>query len=129
MESRHVSIVIDRTPQEVYAFASDPEHLPRWAAGLATAPVAREGEDWVVESPMGLVRVRFVARNDHGVLDHTVLLPDGTSVLNPLRVVAHPQGAEVVFTARQMGMSDQEFARDVAAIEADLATLKELVEG
>lgn len=128
MRSHHVSVVIARSPEEVYAFASDPDQLPRWAAGLANAPVAQDGEDWVVESPMGLVRVRFAAPNDHGILDHTVFLPDGTSMLNPLRVVAHPHGAEVVFTARQVGMSDEEFARDVAAIEADLATLKALLE-
>jgi hypothetical protein len=32
---QHVSAFIDRRPAEVYAFASDPRNLPRWAAGLA----------------------------------------------------------------------------------------------
>jgi hypothetical protein len=33
--SRHVSVWIDASPDAVYALASDPAELPRWAAGLA----------------------------------------------------------------------------------------------
>ena len=36
-ESRHVSVVIHRPPDEVYAFAAEPDHLARWAAGLAAS--------------------------------------------------------------------------------------------
>ena len=35
MESRHVSIWIEAAPEVVYAFASDPQTWPQWAAGLA----------------------------------------------------------------------------------------------
>lgn len=128
MRSRHLSVVIARTVDEVYAFASDPDHLPRWAAGLASSPVARVGDDLVVSSPMGEVRVRFTPPNDHGVLDHVVTLPDGTTVLNPMRVVAHPDGAEVVFTVRQLQMSEAELERDAALVAADLVALKVLLE-
>lgn len=96
MRSRHVSVVVRRSPEEVYAYAADPDHLPRWAAGLASGAVTREGDELLVDSPMGRVRVRFVPRNDLGVLDHEVVTPDGTATLNPLRVVAYPDGAEVV---------------------------------
>ncbi|RYE76650.1 MAG: SRPBCC family protein [Myxococcales bacterium] len=41
MDSRHVSQVIARTPAEVYAFAADPDNLPRWASGLAEAQRGR----------------------------------------------------------------------------------------
>jgi hypothetical protein len=128
MRSRHVSEVIRRSPDEVYAYAGNPDHLPRWASGLAQSEVRRDGDDLVVRSPMGNVRVRFVARNHLGVLDHTVTLPDGAQVLNPVRVVAHPEGAEVLFTVRQLGMSDEQFDADVAAVAADLARLRELLE-
>jgi hypothetical protein len=30
----HISIYIHRAPDDVYAFASDPKNLPRWAAGI-----------------------------------------------------------------------------------------------
>ena len=128
MRSRHVSTVIAVAPDVVYDFAADPENLPKWAAGLATADVRRDGDLLLAESPMGLVTVKFAPRNDFGVLDHDVTLPTGVVVTNPLRVLAHPDGAEVVFTLRQLDMPDEDFERDAAMVEADLAKLKEILE-
>lgn len=128
MESRHVSVVVRRTPAEVYAFARDPANLPRWAAGLAVGDPEVGVDGLVLDSPMGRVAVRFAAPNDLGVLDHEVTLPGGQVVLNPMRVVAHPDGAEVVFTVRQLAMSDDELERDAATVAADLARLSGLLE-
>lgn len=127
MRSEHVSVVVGRDPATVHAWARDPDHLPLWASGLARSEVIRDGDALVVESPMGRVRVEFVPDNDLGVLDHTVTLPDGTRVLNPMRVVAHPDGAEVLFTARQLGLGDEAFADDVATVRSDLERLARLV--
>ncbi|WP_205858705.1 SRPBCC family protein [Plantibacter sp. M259] len=129
MRSHHVSRVISASPDAVYEYASDVDHLPRWAAGLAQAEVVREGDSLFVESPMGRVEVRFVERNRFGVLDHDVTLPSGTVVTNPVRVLAHPEGAEVVFTVRQIELDDDAFARDVAMVEADLERLDHQVAG
>ena len=127
MRSEHISQVVARPAPEVYAYAADPDHLPLWAAGLARSPARREGAELVVDSPMGPVRVRFVEPNDLGVLDHDVTLPDGQVVTNPMRVLAHPDGAEVVFTVRQRDLSDADFQRDVAAVAAELRTLAQLL--
>lgn len=128
-ESRHISTLIAARPSAVYDFAANPDNLPRWAAGLAQAEVRRDGEDLVAASPMGDVRVRFAPPNDFGVLDHDVTLPSGEVVNNPLRVLEHPGGAEVVFTVRKLAASDEDFARDCAAVARDLEALRELVEG
>jgi uncharacterized protein YndB with AHSA1/START domain len=128
MKSQHVSRVIAATPQAVYAFAVDVDNLPRWAAGLAQADVQRDGDELLVDSPMGQVSVRFVERNTLGVLDHDVTLPSGTVVANPLRVVPHPEGSEIIFTVRQIELTDEEFERDVALVAADLDRLAALVE-
>jgi hypothetical protein len=120
---------IDRPAAEVYAFAADPAHLPLWAAGLSGSIEEVDGE-WLAQSPMGPVTVRFAPRNEDGVLDHTVLLPDGDAVHNRLRV--HPGGAGclVVFTlVRRRGMSERELADDATAVRADLARLRDLMEG
>ncbi|MCG6568377.1 SRPBCC family protein [Tessaracoccus sp. ZS01] len=129
MESRHLSRVIKASPESVYEFASDLDKLPLWAAGLAEAEVERHAGTVVVDSPMGRVEVQFVARNEYGVLDHDVTLPSGEVVHNPLRVLAHPDGAEVVFTVRQLDLSDEEFERDCQMVADDLTRLKEIVEG
>lgn len=129
MHSVHVSTVIDASPAEVYRLARDPDTLPRWASGLASGELRREGDRLVVASPMGEVAVTFAAENDLGVLDHDVELRSGEVVNNPMRVLAHPDGAEVVFTIRQLQLSDEELARDAATVDEDLGRLRELIEG
>ncbi|MFC6705163.1 SRPBCC family protein [Flexivirga alba] len=126
--SRHLSQVIHVDPDVVYAFASDVHNLPQWAAGLANSSVAIHDDHLVVDSPMGGVTVRFVAVNDFGVLDHDVTLPSGTTVNNPVRVIAHPDGAEVIFTVRQIELTDEGFERDLQTVGEDLARLKACVE-
>lgn len=128
VKSRHVSTVVHRPASEVYDYAADPDHLPEWAAGLAQGEVAREGDTLIVDSPMGQVRVRFVPPNQYGVLDHDVTLPTGTVVTNPVRVLEHPDGAEVLFTVRQIELSDEELERDVRLVQDDLARLKAVLE-
>ncbi|WP_245575373.1 SRPBCC family protein [Gulosibacter molinativorax] len=128
MKSRHLSTVISASPDAVYAFAAAPENLPKWAAGLAEAAAEVREDQLVVASPMGEVTVKFVPPNDFGVLDHEVTLPTGAVVANPLRVLTHPDGAEVVFTLRQLDLSDDDFDRDAAMVEADLARLKSILE-
>lgn len=112
----------------MYAFASDPTHLPQWATGLAESEVRADGDVLRVASPMGEVTVRFAPRNEYGVLDHDVTLPSGAVVHNPLRVVPHPEGAEVVFTVRQIELTDDEFERDCRTVAADLERLAQLLE-
>ncbi|APX31427.1 hypothetical protein BH708_00320 [Brachybacterium sp. P6-10-X1] len=127
--SRHIDVVIERPWREVYDYAADPRNLPRWAAGLAGSEVQREVTQWSMNSPMGRVLVSFVPENPYGVLDHTVTLPTGESVLNPVRVMDLEEGrCEVVFTLRRGTMSEAEFAQDAAAVAEDLATLKERCE-
>lgn len=128
MKSRHVSCVISVSPELVYEFASNPDNLPKWAAGLAETEVVRDGAVLLFDSPMGKVTVRFVARNRYGVIDHDVTLPSGTTVTNPLRVLAHPEGSEIVFTVRQIELTDEEFERDIGMVEGDLERLKRLME-
>ena len=128
MRSRHVSVVVHRPPSEVYEFAAEPDNLARWAAGLASSEVTREGDALLVTGPMGQVRVVFADHNPYGVLDHDVTTPDGTTTSNPVRVVAHPEGAEVVFGVRQLALSDDELERDADLVQADLERLRELLE-
>ncbi|HEX4328225.1 MAG TPA: SRPBCC family protein [Burkholderiales bacterium] len=125
---RHLSIAIERTPQDVYAYAGNPENMPAWAAGLGHG-ISRTGADWEVHTAQGRLKMRFAPSNDLGVLDHTVVLPDGAEVYVPLRVLANGAGSEVVFTLyRQPEMDDAAFARDAGMVENDLASLKALLE-
>jgi len=128
-EVRHLSTFIARTPGDVYAFASDPRNLPRWAEGLARTEVTEQGDAWVVEAPFGPVKLRFAEWNRFGVMDHAVELPAGVTVHNPMRVVANGEGSEFIFSLfRQPGMTGEQFSADAIAVEQDLQRLKALLE-
>lgn len=128
MESQHLSVHIRRSADDVYEYASNPEHLPDWAEGLSVG-IEFVGGEWVSISPMGRVVVEMARPNDLGVLDHWVTAPDGGVTYNPMRVVEADGGSEVVFSLRRRpGMSDDAFEADAIAVITDLTTLKELLE-
>ena len=125
--ARHISVSINRPAVQVYGFASNPENLPKWAAGLSGS-IRKDNEDWIAEAPMGSVKVKFAEENPFGVLDHEVTLPSGVKVYNPMRVFPNNDGSELVFTLyRRPDVSDQEFAEDAKSVEKDLAKLKTLL--
>jgi hypothetical protein len=126
--AKHISVSINRSAAQVYEFASNPENLPNWAAGLSGS-IRKVNDDWIAESPMGTVKVKFTETNKFGILDHDVTLPSGVKVYNPMRVFPNSDGSELVFTLyRRQDVSDQEFAEDATAVEKDLAKLKTLLE-
>ena len=128
-ESRQLSELIDADVDEVYAYARDPANLPQWAPGLGSSVEQVHGQ-WFVQTSGGQVGLQFAPVNDYGVLDHDVTLPSGEVFYNPMRVTRNGDGSEVVFALRrQPDMTDEEFARDAAAVAADLARLKQVVEG
>lgn len=126
-----VRVHIARPMEVVYAFASDPVNLPRWAAGLARSEVEPDVDGWwIAQAPMGRVRVRFAPPNPDGVMDHDVELQSGEVVHNRLRVAPEQAGSTVTFIlVRPPGMTQQQFEDDRRAVEADLASLKRLLEG
>lgn len=127
-DTRHLAERIDCPADEVYAFAGNPANLPTWAPGLGTG-VDRVNGEWFVETPGGRVKVVFAPANEFGVLDHEVTFPGGETFLNPLRVVPYGDGSEIVFSVRRApGVSDADFDRDAAAVAADLARLKRILE-
>lgn len=113
---------------EVYAFASDPMNLPRWATGLGGG-IEPQDDHWLIPSPQGQAILRFAPRNEWGVLDHQVTLPDGTKVDVPMRVVANGEGCLLIFTLFHLPSMDQQtFENDTALVRKDLAALKQLLE-
>lgn len=123
----HVTIAISRPPDVVAAFLRDPANLPAWADGLGSVE-QRDGR-WVVVGPTGTAGLRFVAANDHGVVDHWVWPDAGDEVHVPVRVLANDDGAQVTFTVfgRPNG-SPGDLAQDRDAVAADLERLRRTLE-
>lgn len=125
---QHISVSINRPADQVYEFAADPQNLPRWAAGLSGS-IQNIAGDWIAESHMGRVKVKFADRNQYGVLDHEVTLPSGETIYNPMRIFPNNGSSEVLFTLyRRPEMSDQQFAEDAQAVASDLQQLQRLIE-
>jgi hypothetical protein len=128
-ETQHLCTYIDRSATAVYEYASDPANLPDWAAGLAGS-IELIGGKWVSDSPMGRITIEMAEPNNFGVLDHWVELASGERFYNPMRVIPHGDGCEVVFHLRRLpGVSDDSFEADAILISNDLETLKGIVEG
>jgi polyketide cyclase/dehydrase/lipid transport protein len=128
-ETRHLTVFIDRPPSEVYDYACEPRHIPEWAPGLGRGVEEVDGR-WYVVTDAGPLAVAFAQRNALGVLDHDVTLPSGEVVHNPMRVVPHDDGSEVMFTVRRRAeMTGDDFGRDAGLVQADLDRLKRILEG
>jgi hypothetical protein len=125
---RHISVSINRSPGEVYAFITDGATLPRWASGLG-ATSQRAGDEWLVQGPLGQARVRFATPNAFGVADHTVTLDTGVTVHNPIRVLPNGDGCTVTFTLMRLPeVPERKFNEDAEWVRKDLETLKRILE-
>jgi hypothetical protein len=128
LQSRTLSVSIDCPPDGVYAFVSNPENLPGWAAGLCKS-VRKSDAGWIVETTQGPMNLRFAEKNSLGVLDHYVNPAPGTEIYVPMRVLSNGSGSTVLFTLFQLpGMSDEKYAEDAALVTRDLETLKRVLE-
>jgi len=108
---------------------ANPENLPKWAEGLSRSTVTKVNDEWIADSPMGKVKIRFVEFNEFGILDHDVTLPSGEINHNPLRVVKNGNGSEVIFTIFHLPqISNADFNDDIKLVEQDLKKLKTILE-
>ena len=69
LETRHVSVSINRAAGEVYISMSNGESLIHWATGLGDR-YERRGDDWLVHGPDGVVTARLPKPNEFGVVGH-----------------------------------------------------------
>ena len=127
-KSLHISVSINCPANKAYEFASNPENLPKWASGLSGS-IKNVNGDWVADSPMGKIKIKFAEKNKFGILDHNVTLPSGEIFENPMRVFPNSSGSELIFTLyRRPEMSDKMFADDAKLVKSDMKKLKNLLE-
>ena len=127
-KARTLSISINRPYSEAYDFLKKPENFTQWADGLGKIEKAENGI-WLAHTPDGALHVRFSEPNDFGILDHTVITPDGQQIYIPLRVIKNGEGVEVIFTLYHLlNMTFDKYEQDIKWVEKDLLALKTLLE-
>src|SRR5688500_8695191 len=124
---KNIHISINRPASDVYQFVSNPENFPKWVKFVKS--ISKQGESWMAESELGTLKIKFTPKNDFGIIDHDVTLPNGETVTNPMRVLRNNKGSEFIFTLFRMpGRTDQEYEADAKAVSADLQQLKTILE-
>ncbi len=98
LESRVISISIDRNWKDIYEAIWRPEDVPKWASGLSQSRLTRQGDAWKAQGPEGTVSIRFTGHNAFGIMDHYVTPGSGPEIYVPLRIIQNGDGADVQFT-------------------------------
>ncbi|MBC9798547.1 SRPBCC family protein [Sinomicrobium weinanense] len=125
---KNISISINKPADEVYQFASNPENFPAWVAFIKST-TREKANIWAAKTDLGNIKIAFTPKNNLGIIDHLVTLPDGSTVNNPMRVVANGKGSEFIFTLFWMpGRTEEEFNQDAKMVESDLQDLKNILE-
>ena len=126
--TKHLSIAVDQSSNAVYNYVSNPENFPKWLA-FATSISKKSDTVWVAKTNLGTIEIEMTPRNEFGIVDHKVKLPDGNVLYNPLRVIKNGKSCEVVFTLfRDPNKTKEAFESDAQLVEADLKTLKKILE-
>jgi hypothetical protein len=110
MTTRTVTEVLDAPKEEVFAFLSQIENLPRWATEFARELTYEDGKAKVVNG-LGEFYFRIAADAATGVIDMYAGPTEDELALFPTRVVALPGGTSAfTFTMFQApGMPDELF--------------------
>jgi hypothetical protein len=110
MTSRTVTEVLDAPKEEVFAFLSQIDNLPRWATEFARELRYEDGKAKVVNG-LGEFSIRIAADAATGVIDMYAGPTEDELALFPTRVVALPGGTSAfTFTMFQApGMPDELF--------------------
>lgn len=125
--TQNISVSINRSAEDVYQFASNPENFPTWIDFFKS--IAKQGDIWIAKTDMGNIKIKFAPLNDLGIMDHKVTFPDGQTVNNPMRVVPNKDGSEFIFTLFWLPeRTEKEFNEDAKAVTKDLQKLKEILE-
>jgi hypothetical protein len=128
VESRTVSVRINRPLPMVYEFLASPENWNQWAHGLGKS-IRRSQDRWIADEREGTIEVRFTPKNKFGIVDHYVRRKSGVEFYVPMRLIENGRGCELLFTLfREPGMSDETYAANLEFVKQDLNGLKTILE-
>ena len=125
-----VTVSIARPYAEVYEFCADPVNFGRWNLLPDAMMEPLGGNEYLVDLPQGRRVMRFMPRNDFGVLDYQVY-EQGESVgpTRPLRLIPNQAGVDLQMTwFQQPDVPDEQFRSEVEWVRTDLYRLKTFLE-
>ena len=128
VESRTLSVRINRPLRVAEEFLANPENWNQWAHGLGKS-IRRSQGRWIADEQDGSIEVRFTPKNKFGVVDHYLRRKSGLEIYVPMRLIENGRGCELLFTLfRDPGISDETYAADQEYVRQDLNALKKILE-
>lgn len=122
------SITIQRSPDQVFAFVSNPANLPLWSKSFCLS-VYQENGQWMLETPEGPVKIRIAVHRQLRIADQFLSPAPGVEIMIPMRVVPNGNASELIMTLFQPEhLSEEDYANEVALIEQEMNLLKQLLE-
>ncbi len=130
MQSKTLTITIERPANEVYEFIRNLANLPKWANTFCQAIQPYNDDFWLAVTPIGPVKIKMAPRNDYGICDHLVIPDPLVEIMVPMRVICNEEfSSDVIFTLfRQPGMPTAKYEEDSQMVMQDLRTLKSVLE-
>jgi hypothetical protein len=123
-ETRSISIAAE--PDTVLGLVGNPRRLPDWAPAFALA-VEPDGQNWLIDSGERRFRIQVRVSLEHGTVD--LLRPKDPNRGARIRVLNNEDGSELVFTVLfPVGADEDSITRQMATVEAELRTVRDLCE-
>ena len=117
------TISIAAPPETVLDLVGDPNRLPSWAPGFASA-VREDGDGWIVTTSQGEVRRHIPVSREHGTVDY--LAEPGARLGLFTRVVPNGDGSQLTFTF--VIPADRDQKETAAILRSELDAVKRLCE-
>jgi hypothetical protein len=129
VKTHTVTAVLDAPREDVFAFLSEIDNLPKWATEFARELRFEEGKAKVVNG-LGEFYFSIDADVETGVIDMYAGPSDDELVLFPTRVVPLPDGRSMYsFTMFQApGMPDELFESQHASLKREFENIRREVE-
>jgi hypothetical protein len=128
MNSRTVTTVLDASPQLVFDYMADVDHLPEWATEFARE-LRQEGDDVKVVNGLGEFYFSIKADRASGVIDMFAGPTKDAMAVFPTRAVALPDGRTAYsFTMFQTsGMPDELFEAQYRSLQREFANIERIL--
>jgi hypothetical protein len=126
MRSKTHSVTLQAPADKMYAFLSNPANLPKWAVAFCKA-IRRDGDQWLAETPMGTLSIRYVTDKRFGIIDIWSASGPGTDDVAHSRIVPNGEGSEYIFTFFQApGLPDDVFEAQEEGLKEEFVALQEI---
>ncbi|MHC4636284.1 MAG: SRPBCC family protein [Planctomycetota bacterium] len=120
-------ITINVEAEKLFEFVSNPENLAKWEVDICNG-IRKIGEDWLVETAIGDLKLKVVSDANTGVVDYHLTPPLPIRVSLFTRVLKNGLASEFIVTHFQLPLIPN-FEKQKDKVRIGLEKLKEIMEG